>query len=233
MMTETISTFVRWSRMTAMKINVVSALAVNGGKEIELVVETSEVYKLGTYQYTLPYEAYQRLGAPTGEIDRDTAKAVLYEEEKYRATKKAFDILAFGRNSARTLALKLRHRNFSPAICDEVAQMLKEKGYIKEDEDVIREVEGCLAKYWGGRRVLMHLHEKGYDSDAMGLAKEYLSEVDFVALCTELMKEKYGTLPKDERERQKIVAALIRYGYSTTEIKKAALAADRYDPADH
>ena len=216
-----------------MKINVVSALAVNAGKEIELVVETSEVYKLGTYRYTLSKEAYERLGAPTGEIDRETARSLLYEEEKYRATKKAFDILAFGRNSARTLALKLRNRNFSPSVCDEVAQMLKEKGYIKEEEDVVREVEGCLAKYWGVRRILMHLHERGYDNDAMGLAKEYLSQTDFVALCAELIKEKYGVMPKDERERQKIVAALIRYGYSTTEIKKAALAADRYDPADH
>ena len=216
-----------------MKIEIVSSLLVNEGKEIDLVVETSEVYKMNTYRYTLPREAYARLGLAEGEISREDMKALLYEEEKYRATKKAFDILAFGRNSARTLALKLRHRNFSPRVCDEVAEMLKEKGYIREDEDVVREAEGCINKFWGMRRTLMYLHEKGYDNDALGVAREYLAEVDFVGLCAELIREKYGHLPKDNAERQKITAALIRYGYSTTEIRKAALIADRYDPAEH
>ena len=229
----TISTFAHWNRATAMKIEITSSLSVNEGKEVEIVVETSEVYKMNTYRYIIPREAYERLGVTEGEISRDGMKAILYEEEKYRATKKAFDILAFGRNSVRTLALKLRHRNFSPRICDEVAQMLRDKGYIREDEDVVREAESCVDKYWGMRRVLMHLHEKGYDNNAIGVAREYLAEVDFVELCAQLIREKYGHLPKEDAERQKVTAALIRYGYSTTEVRKAALVADRYDPAEH
>ena len=216
-----------------MKIEITSSLLVNEGKEVEIVVETSEVYKMNTYRYTIPREAYERLGVSEGEISREDMKTLLYEEEKYRATKKAFDILAFGRNSVRTLALKLRHRNFSPRVCDEVAEMLRDKGYIREDEDVIREAEGCINKFWGMRRILMYLHEKGYDNNAIGVAREYLAEVDFVELCAQLIREKYGHLPREESERQKIIAALIRYGYSTTEIKKAALLADRYDPNEH
>ena len=216
-----------------MKIEIVSHLSVSDGKEIELVIETGEVYKMNTYRYTLARETYQRLGCPEGEITLEDMKLLSYEEEKYRATKKAFDILAFGRNSARTLALKLRHRNFSPRVCDEVAEMLKQKGYIREDEDVVREAEACVDKYWGMRRILMHLHEKGYDNSAIGTAREYLAEVDFPALCAKLIRDKYRLLPRDEAERQKIFAALVRYGYSTTEIRKAALIADRYDPSEH
>ena len=216
-----------------MKIEITSSLLVNEGKEIELVIETSEVYKMNTYRYTLPREAYARLGLAEGEISREDMKALLHEEEKYRATKKAFDILAFGRNSGRTLALKLRHRNFSPRVCAEGAEMLKEKGYIREDEDVIREAESCVDKRWGLRRILMYLHEKGYDNNAIGLAREYLAEVDFADTCAQLIRSKYGSLPKEESERQKIVSALIRYGYSTTEIKNAAKIVDRYDPAEH
>ena len=216
-----------------MKIEITSSLLVNEGKEVELVIETSEVYKMNTYRYTLPREAYVRLGLADGEISREEMKALSYEEEKYRATKKAFDILAFGRNSARTLALKLRHRNFSPRICDEVAELLKEKGYIREDEDVVREAEGCVDKCWGMRRILMYLHEKGYDNNAIGVAREYLAEVDFVDTCAQLIRSKFGTLPKDNAERQKIVSALIRSGYSTTEIKNAAKIVDRYDPTEH
>lgn len=216
-----------------MKIEITSALAVNEGKEIELVIETSEVYKMNTYRYTLPREAYERLGSPVGEISREDTKVLLYEEEKYRATKKAFDILAFGRNSERTLALKLRHRNFSPRVCDEVAALLKEKGYIREDEDVILDAEACVNKFWGMRRTLMHLHDKGYGNEALIVAREYLAEVDFVELCAQLIREKHGHLPKDNAERQKIISSLLRYGYSTTEIKKAALIVDRYDPSEH
>lgn len=213
-----------------MKIEIVSSLAVHEGREVELVIETSEVYKMNTYRYTISREAYDRLGLADGEISREDMKALSYEEEKYRATKKAFDILAFGRNSARTLALKLRHRNFSPRICDEVVELLKEKGYIREDEDVIREAEGCVEKCWGMRRILMYLHEKGYDNNAITVAREYLSEVDFIDTCVQLIRSKFGTLPKEESERNKVISALIRYGYSTTEIKNAAKVVEHYDP---
>lgn len=210
-----------------MKIELVSSLLVHEGKEVEITVETSEVYKMNTYRYTLSREAWERLALAEGEISREDMKALLYEEEKYRATKKAFDILAFGRNSARTLALKLRHRNFSPRICDEVAALLKEKGYIREDEDVVREAEACVNKYWGMRRILMHLHQKGYDNDAIGVAKEYLAEVDFVELCADLIRKEFGTLPKEEAERNRVIASVVRYGYSMTEIKNAAKLIER------
>lgn len=210
-----------------MKIEIVSSLLVHEGKEVEITVETSEVYKMNTYRYTLSREAWERLDLAEGEISREDMKALLYEEEKYRATKKAFDILAFGRNSARTLALKLRHRNFSPRICDEVAALLKEKGYIREDEDVVREAEACVNKYWGMRRILMHLHQKGYDNDAIGVAKEYLDEVDFVELCADLIRKEFGTLPKEESERNRVIASVVRYGYSMTEVKNAAKLIER------
>ena len=213
-----------------MKIELISTLMVNEGKEVELVIETSEVYKMNTYRYTISREAYERLGLDAGELTREDVKALQYEEEKYRATKKAFDILAYGRNSVRTLALKLRHRNFSPSICEEVAALLRDKGYIREDEDVVREAEGCVQKHWGMRRILMHLHEKGYDNSAIGVAKEYLAEVDFVEHCVLLIREKYGTIPKEDSERNKIMASLVRYGYSTTEIKNAAKVIERYVP---
>ena len=212
-----------------MKIEIVSVSPVHEGKDVDVTVETSEVYKMNTYRYLLPREAWIRLGLAEGEVSREDMKALLYEEEKYRATKKALDILAFGRNSVRTLALKLRHRNFSPKICDEVAEMLKQKGYIREDEDVVREAELCVEKHWGMRRILMQLHQKGYDNDAIAIAKEYLAEVDFVELCADLIRKEFGTLPKEESERNRVIAAVVRYGYSMTEIKNAAKIIERVD----
>ena len=49
-----------------MKIEIVSCLPIHEGKEIEVTVETSEVYKMNTYRYTVPREAWVRFGALRG-----------------------------------------------------------------------------------------------------------------------------------------------------------------------
>ena len=67
-------------------------------------------------------------------------------------------------------------------------------------------------------------------SDISERAVKVLSEVDFIDTCVQLIRSKFGTLPKEEAERNKVISALIRYGYSTTEIKNAAKVVEHYDP---
>ena len=74
----------------------------------------------------------------------------------------------------------------------------------------------------------MHLHEKGYDSDAINAAKEYMETLDFVDVCVKCVRAKYKTLPKDEAERKKVISALIRHGFSMNEIKAAAKIIEYY-----
>ena len=47
--------------------------------------------------------------------------------------------------------------------------------------------------------------------------------MDFSLNCSKLIKKKYLPLPKDKKEMQKIIAALMRYGYSMSQIKSAVL----------
>ena len=47
------------------------------------------------------------------------------------------------------------------------------------------------------------------------------AEVDFDENCFELLQKKYAPLPKDKKERQKIVASMMRYGYTLSQIKYA------------
>ena len=60
-----------------MKIEIVSSLLVHEGKEVEITVETSEVYKMNTYRYTLSREAWERLDLAEGEISREDMKALI------------------------------------------------------------------------------------------------------------------------------------------------------------
>ena len=45
--------------------------------------------------------------------------------------------------------------------------------------------------------------------------------VDFDKNCDLLVKKKYSRIPTDKKELQKIIAALMRYGYSLSQIKRA------------
>ena len=215
-----------------MTIELVSVLRINEGKEAEVTIELREGDKSDRRQFLLPATIFDSFGIREGEISREDVMTVMDAEERYRALKRAFDIIGYGRNSTKVLEDKLRHRGFKPEICRDIAEYMRDNGYIDEDDDAMREVDVCVRKLWGGRRILMHLHEKGYDNSAINVAKEYLSEVDFVELCVSLIRAKFGTIPKAESERNKIMSSLIRYGYSTTEIKNAAKIIERYVPED-
>jgi SOS response regulatory protein OraA/RecX len=74
----------------------------------------------------------------------------------------------------------------------------------------------------------MHLHQKGYDSETINEAKKHMETIDFIDVCVKLVREKYKTLPKDDAERQKVIAAIIRHGFSMSEIKAAAKIVEYY-----
>lgn len=213
-----------------MIIELLDAVLTKEGREILVTLEAEEKGERKRKSVALPAAVYEGLELPKAPaVLSETAYYELaYAEEQYRAIRKAFDILAYGRNSEKTLASKLRMRGFSDEIAADAARYMQEHGYIKEDEDAVREVDCCFRKLWGSRRILMHLHEKKYDDDAIAAAREYMGTLDFTENCVKLIREKYGTLPKEEKEHQRVISGLVRYGYSFTEIKAAAKIVEYY-----
>jgi regulatory protein len=214
-----------------MIIELTSGAIINEGKEVFLHVEIREGDKCERREFTLPrgiFEALE-LPLPPAEITRENVFEIMSADEQYRAIKKAFDILAFGRNSVKTLIDKLRHRGFSDEVAAMAAEYMEKNGYIKEDGDAEREAECCVNKLWGKKRIMMHLHQKGYEGEAFASAMAYLETVDFVELCVRLIRQKYRTLPKEEKERQKVIAGLVRHGYTFSEIKDAAKIVEHYE----
>ena len=211
-------------------IELVGALLEREGKEVSLAVELREGDKCDRRAFTLPRAIFEglELPEPPAALSEENFYELEYADEQYRAIRKAFDILAFGRNSAKTLTAKLRSRGFSPEIAENAANYMLTHGYIKEEDDAIREAELCFKKLWGSRRILMHLHEKRFDADAIAAAREYLGTLDFVDNCVRLIRSKYGTLPKEEKEHQRVISGLVRQGYSITEIKAAAKIVEYY-----
>ena len=65
------------------------------------------------------------------------------------------------------------------------------------------------------------MDEEGFSDECLDGVREYLSEIDFEELCAEHIEKKYGEVPTDRRELEKMYAALSRYGYSGSEIRSA------------
>lgn len=211
-----------------MTIELLSVFVQNEGKEVQLEIELRQGENSDRRTFKMPKSIFESIGVCEGEITRESMTEIMDADERYKALKRAFDIISYGRNSKKVLEDKLRHRGFSPEICHDIAEYMKNHGYIDEDEDANREVDLCVKKLWGSRRILMHLHQKGYDSSTINAAKEYMDTIDFVDVCVKLVRTKYRTLPKEESERQKVIAAIIRHGFSMSEIKAAAKIIEYY-----
>ena len=52
-------------------------------------------------------------------------------------------------------------------------------------------------------------------------AMEDLADTDWVENCAAAIRKKYGEIPEDKGERQKLIAALMRLGYDTDTVREA------------
>ncbi len=84
-----------------------------------------------------------------------------------------------------------------------------------------REVEKCLRKLWGSKRISAHLWSKGYATETMQGLSGLLEEIDFSQNCAALIQKHYGEVPTDADEHRRMIASLSRYGYSIGEIRQA------------
>lgn len=212
--------------MSDIKIAVTSLVSLNGGADLSLTVRISNGENFETRKLILSTRRYAELSIEKGEISEEQLEILEYEAELYSAVRRGMLILGYGASSRKNLALKLRSKGFSGDIAREAAEYLERLGYVNEEQDAFREAERATKKYWGKRRIAASLFEKGYSSDAVEHAVAALEDVDFVGLCASLVRKRFGELPEDQPSRKKIFSALIRYGYSPSEIKEAFLALD-------
>lgn len=204
-----------------MTIDIKRFFSSGNGNVIETEIEISHEGNCERKVFKILSDQYVSLKLSKGIISSEEYERIEAASEICEAYLRAMNILSFGSNTAYTLVLKLRRRGIDEAAAREAVEMLKAQGYIDEDRELIREIERCLRKKWGSRRIIAHLHQKGYDDEAIYAADDAFSEIDFGELCLELLKGKCDEVPTDLKERQKLIASLSRYGYAMSEIKYA------------
>ena len=133
----------------------------------------------------------------------------------------AISSLSFGASSAKALFRKLCIKGFSRSASESAVEICRGRGYIDEEATALRRAEIMADKPWGRTRIIAKLFEEGYSEDAMNAVRDYLEEIDFADGCLRAIEKKYRVIPSDRRERERMYAALMRLGFSASDIKEA------------
>ena len=139
-----------------------------------------------------------------------------------RAIARMKGILSYSGVSRRTLIHKLKGYDFSEEICEYAADYAVEHGMVRENLQVEHAIDTYLRrKYWGRRRIVAELSAKGYPREVIENALAEIPEEEFMHALHVILVRKYGEIPADPQEKQKMILSLLRMGYSGNEIKDA------------
>ncbi len=141
-------------------------------------------------------------------------------EKAYAAAlKTAMNIVAYKDNTLSQLREKLSDRGYSSETVDGVCSYMVGKGFINDGRMIYRFARNlAVNKLYGKKRIMAEISRKNFSSDAVenfSFDNEELEEVDFSVICLRLLKKRGGE--KDD----KTFAALMRYGHSVSDIKRA------------
>lgn len=201
-------------------ITSVSAGAIG---EIIVAFELRDGDRRSTSRFLISDSAYIELSVSVGVSNAYTYDAVERESKIYAAYKKALYLLGFASSSRRELHRKLVSKGYDAEFSVLALDRLEANGLLCEADFALREAEKCLSKLWGPSRIRAHLLEKGYSTESVDNVFFAFEDngVDFDQSCALLVKKKYSRIPTDKKELQKMIAALMRYGYSLSQIKQA------------
>ena len=205
-----------------MKIQIVHAAARQSGGVVVKIRMTDGEFR-ETRSLVLSELEWARLGLAVGdELDEARFDALECAAEYCEAMRRGAELLSYGANSRSALAIKLRRRGYDRQLCERVAAELYAKGYINESADAEGIVRSCLARGYGKKRIVIKLRERGYENEVIARVLDGLDDVDFAESCAALIRKRCGgELPTQRAEYDKLVAAMVRYGYSYGEIKEA------------
>lgn len=206
---------------TTLTVTVKGLRAQHDGAEIlvSVLLETGEHRE----QRNLPIttEQYCELHPTCGVITETFYEQLEAASDLCRAIRCGENLLSYGSNSAQMLAQKIARHGFRRDVAQAAAEKLTDRGLIDEEGDLKREVEKCLRKLWGAKRISSHLWGRGFGSDAMATLPMLFEEIDFEKNCAALIRKHYSSLPTEPDEERRMIASLGRYGYTLTQIRAA------------
>ncbi len=204
-----------------MKIQIVHAAArQSSGVAVRVRISDGELKE--SRSMVLSESEWARFGFKSGDELNEAEYDELERAAEYcEAVRRGLELLSYGANSRSALTVKLRRRGYDRELCERVAAELYDRGYINEHADAEGIVRSCLSRGYGKKRIVIKLRERGYENNVICEAFGAFENVDYTANCAELIRKKFKALPTERAELDKLIGALVRYGYSYGEIKGA------------
>ena len=190
---------------------------MDGGEWVSVTVKIGKERK----HFRLLTEQYAALRPVVGVVPPEMLEDLETAEKLCDAIRKGAELLGYGAVSKRRLTQKLTARGFDCDTAEAAVSYLCERGLLPEEDDAVRFAEQGVRKLWGPRRIRDDLFARGFPSEAISIAMDHLEDVDFVENCGRVIVKKYGGIPKDRGEIKKMIAALMRLGYTSDQIREA------------
>ena len=155
-------------------------------------------------------------------ISEEKFEQIEYAMRKTDAVKTGLNLLSFAPNTKRALIEKLAVRGVRRDIASDAVEFIASCGYINEYEMACSLIDDMANRRGYGRmRIKNELFSKGFAAETAAKAIDDC-EIDYVEICAERVRKMGGTAAFAERDaRMKNVSALMRYGFTTDEIKEA------------
>lgn len=191
-------------------------ISAKQGREDKVHIYIENEYKLtvdAEYWYLSPWHNKK-------EIDEDEYEIMEAEIEKRRAFKNGVALCMSRIHSKSEIETKL-NRKFSKEASNYAANKCEEIGIVNDEDFAKLYAEELLArKGMGISRVRLELKRKGISSDIISSTLEEI-EVDEKQQIKDLLERKYFRRLSDEKSRNSTFNALVRLGYSYSDIKYA------------
>ena len=204
-----------------LSISIESLRAQKEGEEMQVTVVLENGTNRDVRKLVILTEQYCALNLKKGPLTEEQFDALDAAARLCGALRSGQSALSYGSASVLHLTQKIMRHGYSKEEATAAAERLRNAGLINEDAQLEHEVEKCLRKLWGARRIQSHLWSKGFSRETLAALPALLEGVDFVENCAALIRKHYKTLPEDAAGRKKLYASLARYGYSPEEIRAA------------
>ena len=199
----------------------INSIAPMGSERVVVRVTVSNPSGREEAEFLLLREHSENLELRIGAIEEELLPELEYYAEVARAYSSACSSFAFSPSSLRALLKKLLQKGFERDVASDAIAAFEKSGAIDEGEMASRRAQLLSEKLWGRSRILMKLREDGFEDGAISCAVCALEEVDFASNCAELIRKRFGSIPKERNELDKMHASLSRMGFSPSDIRAA------------
>ncbi len=175
----------------------------------------------GEYILTVDPDTWYSLDYTDGcEIDDEEFEKLRFLISSRKAYSQALRFLTLRAHSTKELYVKLSKKH-SDECCEYAIEKCRELGFIDDEDFALRYAQELYEKKnYGPARIKNELFAKGIDCETADSAVSQI-EFDFSDAIISIIEKKYSSCLSDEKGKRRMIAGLMRAGYSYGEIRAA------------